>query len=394
MTATSSVPRKRLIVFRAACAAGALLSALVAGCGTMKFDLEATPVLDGLPQVNKSQLHAGLYYSPQFASYAHVRRYGEGEYHMHIGPASARYFDQLLPRVFAKVSRVEKLAADELAKKGVDVVVVPSLEHFDFPLGLEPYSERFGVAYRITLYTPLGVPLSSWVIYGTKDHWGTFGGHIEAYIQRAGTNFVETFEKQGGPGLATVTALRQRPAQPIDVPSLQFSARHTEPVSFDASAKAQLRKAGFVFVEVEGRVKAPRALVVRASDMQLRLKDGRMIDSSPPSALLVIAAGQTGTPVVAGVSPFGGIIASLAMQAAASAESDKQRGSLNRAASAEFFGERVIGQDTGQDGGVVFFRLPPGSSADGATVLLWALEPATAAGSQLQLPLLGTVQSR
>jgi hypothetical protein len=365
------------------------LSSVLAGCGTMNIDIEPKPTAEGLPEVRKSPLHAGVYYSPQFATYDHVRVNGNVHAHVHLGPASVGYFDQLLARLFEKTSRVETLAADELAGKGVDVVVAPSLEHFDSPIGLEPYSERFGVAYRITLYTPGGVPASSWVVNGSVDHWGMIGGHLEAYIQKAGTEFVQTFEQESAPGLAAIAASRQRAPQRIDVAALRLSARRTELVSVDAKAREQLRKTGFVFVEVSATPKTAKPVLVRASDMRLRLKDGRVIDASPPSALLVVATANIGTPAVVGATPLFGLIASLATAAAASSESDKRRGSLSSSVGSEFFGERVLLEEKGMDGGVVFFRLPPGASADGATVTAWAVEPATAAGSQVEMPLTG-----
>jgi hypothetical protein len=396
MTATLRVSKKGAIIFRVLCSIAVVLSGLLAGCGPTNFNINATPTVEGLPDIKKSPLHAGVYYSPQFASHDQVRKKGQGIYHMHIGPASVSYFDQLLPRIFEKTSRVETLAPDELAKKGVDLVIAPSLEHFDFPLGMESYSERFGVTYRTTLYTPRGVPASSWVVYGTADHWNLKffgGGHIEAYIQQAGEKFVRTFEQEGGPGLAAIASSRQRTPQPIDVAALQLSARHTEPSRLGPNTIKQLRNEGFVFVEVSATSKTSREVLVRASDMKLRLKGGQVIDTSPPSALLLVATADSATPVVA-FGPLIGILATLGTEAAVSAESDKQRQLLSDAVGRSLFGEQVLRQDNGTDGGMVFFRLPPGASADGATVIAWAVELATGAGSQVEMPLLSAVPAR
>jgi hypothetical protein len=393
MTATLRASKEGAIIFRALCSIAVVLSGLLAGCGTMNINMEAKPTVEGLPEVKKSPLHAGVYYGPQFASHVQVRKSRDANYNMQIGAASVGYFDQLLPRVFEKTSRVETLAADELAKKGVDLVVAPSLEHFDYPLGMEPYSERLGIAYRTTLYTPSGVPVSSWVVYGTANHWKMFGGHIEAYIQQAGEKFVRTFEQESGPGLAAIASSRQRAPESIDVAALQLSARHTEPSRLGPDAIKQLREEGFVFVEVSAIPKTSRAVVVRASDMQLRLKDGRVIGTSSPSALLLIATRDSVTPVVAGV-PVLGILATLGQEAAVSSASEKRRELLNNAFGGSFFGERVLREDKGKDGGIVFFRLPPKASANEATLIVWALEPATAAGSQVEMPLLGAVPAR
>lgn len=367
-----------------------VLSTLLAGCGTRNYNIEAKPTVEGLREVKKSPLHAGVYYSPQFASHVQVRKTEGANYHMHIGAASVSYFDQLLPRVFEKTSRVETLAADELSKKGVDVVVVPSLEHFDYPLGMESYSERLGIAYRTTLCTTRGVPVSSWVVYGTANHWKMFGGHIEAYIQQAGEKFVRTFEQESGPGLAAIASSRQRAPEAIDTAALQLSARHTVPSRLNENAIKLLREQGFVFVEVNAIPKTSRALLVRASDMKLRLKGGQVIDTSPPSALLVIATRSSANPGVLGLGPLLQIATALAAEAAASSQYDKQRAFLSDAVDGALFGERVLREDKGQERGMVFFRLPQGASADGASVIAWAVEAETGAGSQLETPLLGT----
>ena len=373
------------MTMRTLCSIGAVLCGLLAGCmPTMHHHMRATPSLDGLPEATRAPLHAGVYYSPEFASYEHVRKKGNSIFHMHIGEASVGYFDQLLPRVFEKTTRVDTLAPDELAKKGVDLVVVPSLEHFDFPLGFEPYSERLGVAYRTTLCTPQGVPVSSWIVYGSADHWKMFGGHIEAYMQQAGAKFARSFESESRAGLAAIAAARRIAPPPIDVAALQLSARHTEPASLAADAREELRKEGFVFVEFSASAKLATPVVVRASDMQLRLKDGRTIASYPPTAMLVVAAAGAAGPPIGGIV---GLLATLATEAAASSEADRRRALLNTAFGREYFGERVLHEDKGMDGGVVFFRLPPGASADGAVVVAWAVESASAAGAKVEVPL-------
>ena len=384
---------KEAIVVNVLCSVAVVLTALLAGCANIIFD--AKPTVEGLPEVKKIPLHAGVYYSPQFASHVQTRKSGDKNIGWNIGTASVGYFEQVFSRVFAKTSRVETLAADELAKKGVDLVVAPSLEHFDFPLGMESYSERFGVAYRTTLYAPTGVPVSSWVVYGTFNHWKTLGGgHIEAYIQEAGEKLVRTFEPESGPGLAAIASSRQRAPEPLDGSELEFSARHTEPSRLGPNAIKQLRNEGFVFVDVRASSKGSRELLVRASDMKLRLKGGQVVDTSPPSALLMILNRNAGTPLV-GFGPLLMFASTLGQEAAASAQFDKQRAVLSDAVGrSTLFGQRVLREDKGQEGGMVFFRLPPQASADGATLIAWAVEAGTGAGSQVEIPVIGDVLAR
>jgi hypothetical protein len=107
-----------------------LAISLLCGCATTSR-IDPEPKTDGLPTVTKLPVHAGVYYSPQFANQEHTRIAGKNTYVTRIGPASVRLFDDMLPRVFEKTTRISQLSADEYGAKQIDVLVVPSLEHFD-----------------------------------------------------------------------------------------------------------------------------------------------------------------------------------------------------------------------------------------------------------------------
>lgn len=377
-------------MFRVLCSITVLAGALLAGCSTMTF--QPHPTLEGLPEVKKSPLHAGVYYSPQFAAYEHVRKSGNIAVHMAMGAASMPYFDALFSRVFERTTRVETLSAEALEKKGVDVVVAPSIEHFDFPVGLEPYSERYGVVYRITLYTPRGVPAASWLVRGTADQWKMIGGHLEAYMQEAGKQFLETFDRESAPVLALIAAHRKSSGG-IDVAALGLAARRTELAELGKEQVEHLRQAGFVCVEVTSRPKTQRPLLVRASDMHLRLKDGRVVDPLPPSSLLEVTA--TATAVSTNVYPsLVGALVTLAESSAAGKRSSGERELLDSTVGGTFFGERVLRQEKGEDGGVVFFRLPEKASDEGASVIAWVVDPQSADGAEVEMPLAGATPLR
>lgn len=172
----------------------AMSLALLAGCATT-MTFEPKPSIESLPAVTKKiPLHAGVFYSQEFSQYRHVRMSGKHTVVVPIGAASIRYFDELLPRVFEKTSRITDASSETLSANGIDVVVSVSLEHYDFPLGLAPYSEQYSVAYRTTFTTAAGVPIASRVVTGTANHWKMFAaidGITEAYMRDAGAKFLE-----------------------------------------------------------------------------------------------------------------------------------------------------------------------------------------------------------
>jgi len=137
--------------------------ALLTGC-TMTSKWDPTPQTEGLPRVARHPVHAGVYYSPQFANQEQTRITGTIIHTLAIGPASVRLFEDMLPRVFEKTSRLSSLSVEEIDAKQVDVVVVPTCENFDFRLVLDSDSERYSVLYRIALHSNQLVPVASCIM--------------------------------------------------------------------------------------------------------------------------------------------------------------------------------------------------------------------------------------
>jgi hypothetical protein len=133
--------------------------------------------MDSLPSVPKSPIRAGVYYSPQFSAQEFTRAGGSHIYVVPIGTASVRLFDDLYPRVFDKTVEMTSLSTEEFAAQSVDVVIAPSLEHFDFGIGMDSDSDRYSVSYRMTLYSGQGVPLapSLYILEWDQDPQGGQG---------------------------------------------------------------------------------------------------------------------------------------------------------------------------------------------------------------------------
>jgi hypothetical protein len=178
-----------------------LLIALLSGCGITNR-VRPTPRTDALPPVTKSPVHAGVYYSPQFANQEDVRTGGPNTFIVGTGPASVRLFDDLYSRVLEKVSPVSNLSLNELSAQEIGVVVAPSLEHFGFRLGLDKDSDRYSVSHRTTLYTIQGVPVASWIVLGNAPSrtMGSVQIWIEDDMRDAATKFLQSFKREAGAG--------------------------------------------------------------------------------------------------------------------------------------------------------------------------------------------------
>lgn len=367
----------------------ALMSiALLAGCATT-MTFEPKPGTQGLPAVTKKvPLHAGVSYSQEFSEYKHVRMSGKHTVVVPIGAASVRYFDELLPRVFAKTSRVADPSSEALSADGIDVVVSVSLEHYDFPLGLAPYSEQYSIAYRATFTTTAGVPIASWVFTGTANHWkmlAAVDGITEAYMRDAAAKFLEACERETSGALAAVAAHRSGKTVPIDASILTLSARRTAITGLDESRAKRLRETGLVPIEVATASNSQRPLTVRASDMRLRLANGQLVFPATASALLE-AMSDSYTPSFVPSSHGGllalGVVAFLATES----QSHGERKTVHEATNQTFFRDRSL-EPNKTETGIVFFRLPKDAPAtEGASLTVWVVDPATADGVRVAVP--------
>jgi len=155
---------------------------LLGGCITTSQRLEVTPKLEAAPAATKRPLHAGIYYSHDFLMQEHRRALGSHSAIAPIGQMSARMFDDLLSRLFRNTSRLSVVTEEEMRLKDIDVAVAVSLEHFDFRIGMDSDSDRYSVAYRITLYSPSGIPAASWVVLGNGP---PIGGMMRSFTSES-----------------------------------------------------------------------------------------------------------------------------------------------------------------------------------------------------------------
>src|SRR4051812_42776138 len=94
-----------------------LVITLTSGC-SITHTVNVKPKLDALPATTKSPVHAGIYYSPQFAAQEYARKVGGSTMVVRIGAASTRLFDVVLSRVFEKTTQMTTLSADEFSTQG------------------------------------------------------------------------------------------------------------------------------------------------------------------------------------------------------------------------------------------------------------------------------------
>lgn len=354
-------------------------AALTSAC-TFTHRLELEPKLAGLPAVEPLSATAAIYYSPPFAREERTRTMGANVFTAAIGPASVRLFDALLPKAFTKTVRV---SSPNLRRSEADVLVVPAIEHFDFRLGTDSDSERYSVGYRTTLYSPGGVPVASWAVLGNRP--GTWSSNVWSWIEGdmedAAAKMLERFQREAPAALQAIQRHERGESMPLDSGAAVLTARRAQIPALPADQAAALAQAGVVALTVEARNRSSRPLLVRASDMRLRLADGRLVEPITVSATLRLLEkpSQAGGAVAAAIGgPFGVLVDVMSAR-----QTESERAAQFSAESAQRFGDRSLGGNELATG-LVLFRLPASSMLASARLVAWFVDPLSADGLQAE----------
>ncbi len=136
------------------------------GCPTFTSELKAT--VQNPPSVAQVPLTVGIYYSPEFQAYKHVRTQATSSFVVPLGQPSVRLFDQVFAMMFEKVEPVSSRPPLSAAGPHLAAVIEPRIEEFHFD---SPQIACFGpfyakVTYRFTLYSLEGTPVVSWTVTG------------------------------------------------------------------------------------------------------------------------------------------------------------------------------------------------------------------------------------
>ena len=358
------------------------------GCG---FNIKPMPSTDAWPATTKTTLRAGVYYSPQFANSKAVRAPANNTLIVPIGEQSVHLFNELYSRVFEATTAIRAIPSGDGATEGLDVLIAPSLEHFDFRTGLDAQSDRYSVAYRNTLYNVHGVPLASWVVFGNarKEYWSSGGLQqwIENDMNDAAVKFLQGFERETGPALAALARKGTDRSVGIDPHQIVLAVRRAELPGLTPEAKAALGEAGVVPLQFTAQNTSDRDLVVRASDMRIRLKDGQVIAPSSPSSVLGLLerASMPAGMVAAPLPVFGSAFALLTAYLEHTSKQEERELQF-KSVGQSMFEDRTLAKGREQ-AGIVLFQFAKGQLQENATLMAWVVDPSAAEGVQIVLPL-------
>jgi hypothetical protein len=155
----------------------------MAGCGGSSVKLQNPSIPE--PLIDKLPLKVAARYPEVFDHFVHEEQViGKEKWSIDLGQANRMLFTQLFGSMFTEFSVID--ADDDARDLGLDALIEPSIDAFEFSVPSQSQTEDFAVwiRYRIKIFDTDGVQVANWPIaaYG-KSMTTTFGG--DAALQRA-----------------------------------------------------------------------------------------------------------------------------------------------------------------------------------------------------------------
>jgi len=156
--------------------------AALAACGSQVSILDPTipePLIDKLPMKVAGR------YPDQFDHFVHEERViGKEKWTIDLGASNKLLFNQLFGSMFTDYQVID--AGTDARDLGIDALIEPSIDAFEFSVPNQSQTEEFAVwiRYRIHIYDGQGNQVANWPIsaYG-KSLTTTFGG--DSALRRA-----------------------------------------------------------------------------------------------------------------------------------------------------------------------------------------------------------------
>lgn len=139
-----------------------LLTGLLAGCAS---SVTMAPTTIPVPLVNKIPISVGLRMPEDFDSFVHEESvYGREEWSIDLGASNRELFTQLFGHMFQSVTVLR--ADDDPKLMGLDALVEPSIDAFEFSTPSQSRTEAFAVwiRYRLKVYDREGTLISNWPV--------------------------------------------------------------------------------------------------------------------------------------------------------------------------------------------------------------------------------------
>ena len=228
----------------------------MAGCGA---NVTLDPVTIPAPLIDPMPLSVAVRIHAEFEHYVHEDEVlGREKWRIDLGRSNAALFSQLFKFMFDDVTVIGP--DDDAATLGVDALVEPSIDAFEFSVPSQSKTESYAVwiRYRLKIYDNAGDMYANWPLsaYGKSEQFGLTGDEplkraAILAMRDAAALMIMNLDKA-----TAISALKDRPA--TAVASTATAAATEEPASADK--RAQLPKRREVTLPPPGPVAGPAVL--------------------------------------------------------------------------------------------------------------------------------------
>ena len=172
------------------------LSVLSAGCSTAyedhKINLAKAEKLE--PALERLPLTVGIYYSPEFRSFAASDNYKSGStvrrFHFRLGDACEDYLNQAFAALFENTFTISMPPSELIEAVPIDGAIAPRIQR----------ASATGVRIEFFLYGDEGRLLGSWEISGTSDRKGRNAEQVaqslRAELRDVSAKFLVSFHQE------------------------------------------------------------------------------------------------------------------------------------------------------------------------------------------------------
>lgn len=161
----------------------AAVSLLGSGCSGSVMVQQAFPT----PLVERMPLRVAVHYSPALTDYVYKEdASNDRDWTVQLGEANVRMFESVFGGLFTETRRVSGIQAAAAEMPGLDAIVAPAIDAFEFSLPSQSATDQYAVwiRYNLDVYGPDGQLIVRWPIaaYGQS---GTGGLSDEKSMERA-----------------------------------------------------------------------------------------------------------------------------------------------------------------------------------------------------------------
>ena len=132
--------------------------------------IDTHPVTKNAPShLNPVNLSAGIYFSPEFKNYKHIRRFSDFRYIAPVGSSSYDMLKTTFSHLFTKATEIDEATFHGLKKHNFDVLIEPNIESYHFMLGFDKRSIHHSILYRFNISSADHTPTRIWRVHGLAD---------------------------------------------------------------------------------------------------------------------------------------------------------------------------------------------------------------------------------